>query len=131
MTNVIPRADGNARPHSRGLPAKREGVQREEDEGDAHEEGEDPGHDPRSERLVGYRIYRLVQGPYGTAPEQVFVTTVPEGTNRFDELFPQTFRYSTGGDLRGYIVEPIYESLLGQTQGQLFPGDSCIFYVGR
>ena len=83
-----------------------------------------PGYDPSRERLRGYTIYRLQNRPDATVAQKVPIAKFLQGATLFCEPFQQTYRYSTGGDIEGYVIEPIYESLWGQTQGQVYPGES-------
>jgi len=77
-----------------------------------------PDYDPNQFTLLRYDINRFVYGPNSTAPHAIFVGSSPAGSNNSAWWIPQqTFRFSTGGDVAGYSVEPVFRNL--QTGGVL------------
>ena len=87
-----------------------------------------PDYDPNQFTLLQYDIKRFVYGPNSTAPHAVFVGLSPAGSNNSAWWVPQqTFRISTGGDVAGYSVEPVFRNL--QTGG-VFRGPGLFVKFG-
>ncbi len=89
---------------------------------------EPPRFNPETEQLVGYRVYGYIWGPNSTQPVQTLLTNPPWPPNvtRGTATFPQTYRFSTGGDIDGFRVEPLFRRLTGDT-GEIFPGQASTY----
>ncbi len=89
---------------------------------------EPPRFNPETERLVGYRVYASMYGPNSTQPVDVLLTNPPWGPNinRGFATFNQTYRFSTGGDVTGFRVEPLFYRFSGPNPGT-FPGQASTF----
>ena len=87
-----------------------------------------PDYDPNQFTLLQYDVNRFVYGPNSTAPHAIFVGSSPAGSNNSAWWVPrQTFRFSTGGDVAGYGVEPVFRNL--QTGG-VFHGPGLFVKFG-
>ena len=70
----------------------------------------EPQYDPSKYILRGYRISQQTYGPTSTAPQTVQLgPLLPKGTNQVPINYTQTYRYSTGGDIAGFRVDPYFE----------------------
>ncbi len=89
---------------------------------------EPPRFNPETERLVGYRVYASMWGPGSTQPVEVMLTNPPWGPNitRGFATFNQMYRFSTGGDVAGFRVEPLFFRFAGPNPGT-FPGQASTF----
>lgn len=68
-----------------------------------------PDYDPSKQELLGYRVYRYEQQPNFTGPQKVTVMDIRDpGATGWNGQYQQTSRWSTGGDIKGYGVEPMY-----------------------
>ncbi|MDP2955460.1 MAG: hypothetical protein Q8N53_03495 [Longimicrobiales bacterium] len=88
---------------------------------------EPPRFNPETEQLVGYRVYAGMYGPGGTAPAEVLLNPpFGPGVTRGFATFNQTYRFSTGGDVVGFRVEPMFFRFSGPNPG-VFPGQASTF----
>lgn len=87
---------------------------------------EPPRFNAETERLVGYRVYASMRGPNSTQPVDVLLTNPPWGPNvsRGVATFNQQYRFSTGGDIVGFRVEPLFQRFSDQA---VFPGQASTF----
>jgi hypothetical protein len=90
---------------------------------------EPPKFNPEAEELVGYRVYGYIWGPNSTQPVEVLLTNPPWPPNisRGFATFDQTYRFSTGGDIEGFRVEPLFRRIAGAYSGRIFPGQASTF----
>lgn len=81
--------------------------------------------DPDREVLLGYRVYAYEYGPTSTAPVRRVRGFVGPLARRAAVTFRQTYTFSTGGDVWGFQVEPVFLRTVGQDAG-IFLGRASI-----
>jgi hypothetical protein len=88
---------------------------------------EPPKFNLETETLVGYRVYAARYSPWSTAPiETPLWPPLGPAARNVNVVFNQTYRVSTGGDIAGFRVEPIFFRFSGPNPG-IFPGQATTF----
>jgi hypothetical protein len=67
-----------------------------------------PQFDPATNILLGYDILRVVYTPNSTVPVNQFIIRLPPNATAWVQGFAQSYNASTGGDLVGFRVEPLF-----------------------
>lgn len=107
--------------------------------GQVHLKWDPPQYDPNQEVLKGYFIHISEQVPWSTAPvtdpigpwtdwhpRGDWPKILPPNAIQWQGPHVQTYHWVTDGDIRGYIVEPIYESIVGGTKGRVYTGPGTL-----
>ncbi len=65
--------------------------------------------------LLGYQVSVVQYGPASTMPVSQVITNLPPGATTLTQPFVQTSRWSTGGDIVGFRVDPIFHKVANLT----------------
>jgi hypothetical protein len=78
-----------------------------------------PGFDPAIYRLDGYEVSVLKYGPGDTVPVKTLVAKLSPDTIQWMSHYNQTYRFSTGGDLNGYVVDALLRHITNTGQNEI------------
>lgn len=68
------------------------------------------------ETLIGYEVSILKFGPNSTQPIQTILNIQPPTSNQVNLGVLQTYQHSTGGDIAGFRIDPIFGRTVDGTQ---------------
>jgi len=80
-----------------------------------------PEFGPNRDKLLQFQVFRMQFTGHSTAPDEILVGATPPSTLSWLGPDVQTAIHSRQ-DVVAYVVKPIYESLVGQTQGLVYAG---------
>ena len=93
-----------------------------------------PLFDPSKYNLVGYDVFQQTYVATNTAPTSIQLGTTPtlgSNTNSTTLPFTQTYSHSTGGDIVGYRVDPVFQEITPQGVGPTFHSGGIGIRVGQ
>jgi len=84
-----------------------------------------PQLDPAQWQLSGYTLYQYQFSGASTVPQPTALATLPPGSTSVGinwTAASQTFTFSTGGDVAGWGVQPVFHVIGGQFAGTVVNG---------
>ena len=75
-----------------------------------------PQFDAGMYQLVEYDVSMMQYGPTSTAPVKIPLAQLPPNQTQWVQFFTQTYRWNTGGDTQGYVVEAVLRHTSGYRQ---------------
>jgi hypothetical protein len=93
-----------------------------------------PSYDPTKYNLVGYDVYQQTYVATSTSPTSIQIGSTPTlgpNTTQTTQPFIQTYNHSTGGNIVGYRVNPVFQEITPQGLGPTFHSGGIGIRVGQ